>query len=146
MRLIHFFIFGNFFEFFLIIFLIFFVFFDFLLSPAPPSVGLIKRTFRGGLGGSGGVWRLWERSGRIYFGGFGPPPAPCRGKPPTSTRMPRARPAPSLRRSAAGLARAMRAELGRGRVGGGVTRVRATGAHAGVKRKQRVCNGSNAYA
>ena len=51
----------------------------------------------------------------------------------------------SLRRSAAGLARDMRAELGRGRVGW-VTRVRATGAHAGVKRKQRVCHGSNAYA
>ena len=52
-RLIHFFILDIFFEFFDYFFV--FVFFDFSLSPAPPSVGLIKRTFRGGLRGSGGV-------------------------------------------------------------------------------------------
>ena len=39
------------------------------------------------------------------------------------------------------LARDMRAELGRGRVGW-VTRVRATGAHAGVGETEALCNRS----
>ena len=85
--------------------------------------------------GSGGVWRLWERSGRIYFGDFGPPPAPGGGNAPTSTRMPRARPAAERRSEGAILD--MRAELGRGRVQTEATR---------RQRKQRVGNGSNAYA
>ena len=123
-RLIHFFIFCIFFEFFFIIFVLVFSFFSFFTSPPPPSVGLITPTFRGGLGGSGGVWRLWERSGRIYFGGV------FRGgvnyflnvkkltpekQAPTSARMSRARPAPSASRPPT-LARDMRVELGRGRV------------------------------
>ena len=94
-----------------------------------------------------------------------------RGFPFPSTHISRARFAASRRSEGAGLARGMRVEVGAlpptdgGRGGGAETtkinstrtlpnwvkplkhRVRATGAHAVGKRKQRVCNGgSNAYA
>ena len=90
---------------------------------------------------------------RAGFGGFGsvlvefilvvsPPPPPPVGamrQPPHAChgrgRHPRCGARPPT------LARDMRAELGRGRVGR-VTRVRATGAHAGVGETEALCNGS----
>ena len=111
-RLIHFFIFDIFFEFLLIIFLIFFHFVDFLLSPRPTVCWVDNANFSRWFGGFG---RGLEALGAFWsnlFWWFRPtPPAPCGGNAPTSTRMPRARPAPSLRRSAADLARDMRVEV-----------------------------------
>ena len=88
-------------RFFLIIF-DFFCFFLFFTFPRPAVCWIDKANFSRWFGGFGrGLEALGAFWSNLFWWFRPPPPAPCGGNAPTSTRMPRARPAPSLRRSAA---------------------------------------------